>query len=260
MTRYAYRDVSRLGPYREDPVRHYGLAMEIAREFFCSGLERSDIEQEALTVLCAAARTFDPDRGHAFSTWAGRLIRNHLSGVVHLYRRVGMTGGRNARGLSLRLRRHLRDGGSCAAGTVRELLRTNRHWAHPTDWDCFVAASLYLYPEVSLDETWDHREGVDSPAAKIPRHETVEDPRLLQDIEERMSAGDIERAVEEALGSLRPREREIVTRRVIPDLVGEGDTVPTMQEIADDWGVTRQRVQQIEADAMEKLQRYLSRA
>lgn len=260
MTEYAYRDVSRLGPYREDPVRHYGLAVDISRGFTCLHLERSDIEQEALTALCAAARTFDPDRGYAFSTWAGRLIRNHLSGVVHFYRRVGMTGTRNQRGLSRGLRRHLREGGCCEASTVRIFLRENRHWAHPTDWDCFVAASMYLHPEVSLDETWDHREGVDSPCAKIPRHETVEDPRLLQDIEDQMRAGDIERAVGKALGKLRPREREIVTRRVLPDLVGEGDTVPTLQEMADEWGVTRQRAQQIESDAMGKLRRMLSRA
>lgn len=260
MTEYAYRDVSRLGPYRENPVRHYGLAVEISREFRCSHLERADLEQEALTALCAAARTFDPDRGYAFSTWAGRLIRHHLAGVVHIYRRVGVIGSRNQRRLSRGLRRHLRDGGGCDVGTVRELLRENPCWAHPTDWDCFVAASVYLHSEVSLDETWDHREGLDSPGAKVPRHETVEDPRLLQGIEDKMRAGDIERAVGKALGKLRPREREVVTRRVLPDLIGEGDTVPTFQEMADEWGLTRQRVQQIEADAMEKLQRALSRA
>jgi hypothetical protein len=100
MTEYAYRDVSRLGPYREDPLRHYGLAVDISREFTCSGLERSDLEQEALTALCAAARTFDPDLGNAFSTWAGRVIRGHLSGLVFLYRRVGSIGGRDRRMLS----------------------------------------------------------------------------------------------------------------------------------------------------------------
>ena len=55
MTEYAYRDVTKLGPYREDPVRHYGLAVDISREFTCLHLERSDLEQEALTALCAAA-------------------------------------------------------------------------------------------------------------------------------------------------------------------------------------------------------------
>lgn len=83
MTEYAYR-VSRLGPYREDPVRHYGLAVDISRGFICLHLERSDIEQEALTALCAAARTFDPDRGYAFSTWAGRLIRPHTHQGTHM--------------------------------------------------------------------------------------------------------------------------------------------------------------------------------
>lgn len=260
MTGYAYRDVSRLGPYREDPVRHYGLAVNISREFTCSGLERSDLEQEALTALCAAARTFDPDLGYAFSTWAGRLIRGHLSGLVFLYRRVGSIGGRDRRMLSPAVRKHLREFGNTDPEKCLSLLRETNRWRMSQPWDCFAATTWYLHPEVSLDETLDHREGVDSPAAKAPRHETVEDPRLLLDIEERMSAGDIERAVGKALGKLRPREREVVKRRVLPDLVGEGDTVPTLQEMADEWGVTRQRVQQVEAAAMEKLQRALSRA
>lgn len=260
MTEYAYRDVSRLGPYREDPVRHYGLAVDISREFTCLHLERADLEQEALTALCAAARTFDPDRGYAFSTWAGRVIRGHLSGLVFLYRRVGSIGGRDRRMLSPAVRKHLREFGNADPEKCLSLLRETNRWRMSQPWDCFVATTWYLRHEDSLDETLDHREGVDSPAAKVPRHETVEDPRLLQDIEDQMRAGDIERAVGKALGKLRPREREVVTRRVLPDLVGEGDTVPTLQEMADEWGVTRQRVQQVEADAMEKLQRYLSRA
>lgn len=260
MTEYAYRDVTKLGPYREDPVRHYGLAVDISREFTCLHLERSDLEQEALTALCAAARTFDPDLGNAFSTWAGRVIRGHLSGLVFLYRRVGSIGGRDRRMLSPAVRKHLREFGNTDPEKCLSLLRETNRWRMSQPWDCFVATTWYLRHEDSLDETLDHREGVDSPAAKVPRHETVEDPRLLRDIEDQMRAGDIERAVGKALGKLRPREREVVTRRVLPDLVGEGDTVPTLQEMADEWGVTRQRVQQVEADAMEKLQRYLSRA
>ena len=260
MTYYAYRDVSKLGPYRVDPRDHYGLARELSQEFSCRHLERADIEQEAMAALCAAARTFDPTFGFRFSTWAGRLIRNHLSGVVHLYRRVGNLGNSKNRILPKALRVHLRDGGSTEASVVRTFLREDRNWGVASEWDCFAAASLYLYGEESLDDTWNHREGEDSPGAKIPRHETVEDPGLLQDIEDGVRAREIERAVSAVVGRLRPREREITVLRILPDLMGAGEDAPTLQDVADKWGVSRQRVQQVEADAMGKLRRMLSRA
>jgi hypothetical protein len=139
-------------------------------------------------------------------------------------------------------------------------LREDRNWGVASEWDCFAAASLYLYGEESLDDTWNHREGEDSPGAKIPRHETVEDPGLLQDIEDGVRAREIERAVCAVVGRLRPREREVTVLRILPDLMGAGEDAPTLQDVADKWGVTRQRAQQIESDAMGKLRRMLSRA
>lgn len=261
MSQYAYR-ASELGPYRVDPLDHYGLAVAVARSSPCpSHLTRDDLVQEALTVLCAAARTYDPALGYAFSTWATRLIRNHLSDVYAWYHRMGSLGGRNHRCLSRSLRSYLKGVDPSSNPTViRSLLQENRHWSGATDYDCGLVMQVALHGEESLDDTWNHREGEDSPGAKIPRHETVEDPGLLQDIEDGVRAREIERAVCAVVGRLRPREREVTVLRILPDLMGAGEDAPTLQDVADKWGVTRQRVQQIESDAMGKLRRMLSRA
>ena len=109
MSRYAY-DAGTLGPYVVDPMEHYGLAVHIAHKYRCpEHLTRDDMVQEALAVLCAAARTFDPSQGVPFPGWAGRLIRNHLSSVYASYWRMGSVGGVNQRVLSRALRDHLQE-------------------------------------------------------------------------------------------------------------------------------------------------------
>ena len=252
MTHYAYT-ASKLGPYRVDPLAHMGLAKEIARDFSCARLEREDLEQEAFAALCAAARTFDPDRGFKFGTWAGRIVRTHLAGVVYHYRRVGTVGGRNQHRLSRPLREYLDRGGrDFSPGVIRPLLVANNHWRSPSDWECSVAVMVHNFRERSLDVPVSPDD--DSPSGLCSLHEAIEDPALLQGVEDRSREGEIERAVSGAMGGLMPREREVVLRRVIPDLVGDRE-VPTLQEIADEWGMTRQRVQQIEASAIAKLQR-----
>lgn len=251
MSKYAY-DASKLGPYRVDPMAHYGLAVTIVQRTSCPGhLTREDMVQEALAVLCAAARTYDPDLGHPFSTWAGRLIRNHLSTVYAQYHRVGSVGTSNQRCLSRALRTYLKEfDPSSDPAVIRSLLQDNRYWSHATDYDCGMIVQATLHADTSLDETWDHREGEDAPGAKVPLVETVPDERLEFEFLNLSEGLDAERLVRKALGWMTPRERELCLQRTL-----DPDTDTTLDDFGERWGVTRQRVQQIEAGVVEKLRR-----
>ena len=57
----------------------------------------------------------------------------------------------------------------------------------------------------------------------------------------------------EFLGGLKEREREIFRRRLLSEVP------PTLQQVADEYGVTRERIRQIEKRLVEDLRVYISR-
>ena len=251
MTDYAY-DPAKLGPYRVDPVAHYGLAVTIAKSLpRPQNLTREDMVQEALAMLCAAARTYDPKHGVPFAGWAGRLIRNHLAGVFILYWRVGLLGSRNQRSPPKAVREHFSGlNPSYSPSVIGPLLRANHRWHGATDYDCGVVAQVTSHSDTSLDETLDHGGGDDAPGAKVPLVETIPDEHSTDPYTDWEEATDADLVVRKALGWMTVRERELCQRRVL-----DVDTDNTLEDFAAAWGVTRQRVQQIEVGVREKLKR-----
>lgn len=136
MSRYYAYDVESLGPYRVNPMDHYGLAVKIASGWKSNHLTREDIKQEALAALCAAARTYDPCQGIQFSTWAGKLIRCHLTTTCPLYQRVGSLGGRERRYLPKKVRKHFSAmDPSTDPSVLGPMLRESPRWCNSTDYD-----------------------------------------------------------------------------------------------------------------------------
>jgi RNA polymerase sigma factor (sigma-70 family) len=254
VTYYAY-SAEKMGPYRVDPMKHYGLAVNIARRFRCPHLTQDDLIQEALAALCAAARTYDPENArHAkFTTWAGTLINHHLFGVVNHYRRIGSMGNRNHYA-PRNLRRHLWRDGSTHPDDIRKVLSNRWGGPNPSDWECFVAVTMWSHIEQSLDEPVGdiYR---NSPSALIPLVEMVEDEEILERMDEELRAEDYQKLIAEALEKMTPKERDVAVRRVLKML----DDPPTLEEIGQDWGVTRERVRQIESRARNVLIKKLGR-
>jgi RNA polymerase primary sigma factor len=75
-------------PWRADPerqamiLRHRRLAYKMARRYEGFGVDREDLEQEAISGLIKAVDRFDPTRGTAFSTYATYWIRRSLQEAV----------------------------------------------------------------------------------------------------------------------------------------------------------------------------------
>ena len=238
MSNYAYK-VEDLGPYRVDPLEHIGLARSIASKYRCYGLTAEDIQQEALTVLCTAARNFDPSLGFRFNTWAGKLITSHLVGVIYLYRRMGQIGNRNLRCPPKAYRKHLQKiEPEVDPETIRELLRGG-HWGdNPSDWACSVTARHYSEREVSLD--------------RVSEKEEPEDPAILQTLLDGESAADTARILRLARETMNAQEMDLLDSNIVPGLTVR-DSEPTQESLALRWGVTRQRVQQVDAVVRTKI-------
>jgi RNA polymerase sigma-32 factor len=223
---------------------HIRLVVRIASKFKGYGLPIGDLIQEGNRGLLEAANRFDPDRNVRYSTYATwwilaamqeYIVRN--SSIV----RIGTTPAQKSLFFNLRkLRAKLTD--NLAARMTeeeRELIASELRVP--------LAAvermeSHFSRPDQSLNATVgesDSNEFVDLLSDDSPTPEAIVGD--LIDSETRA------KWIADAMEHLTQREREVITRRFLKD-----DKI-TLAEIGETFGVTKERIRQIEGKALSKL-------
>lgn len=245
MTHYAY-DAASLGPYVVDPMEYLALARWVARRFKCPHLDAEDIEQEAFAALCTAARNYDASKG-AFSSWAATVMRWQLRGAVTDNARTGRFGSRaKHRALLQGIRRWTMVAPDVTPETMRDrMLGSCGRWTEEdtTDDEVARAFDFVMRPEIRLDR--ETSRGGDSPGSLTPLVEMIPDDAHEEDTEHAALMAAWSVIVERV--PTNDREREVLDRRLLTD------SPDTLQEIGDRWGVTRERVRQIEAVLVRRL-------
>lgn len=177
---------------------HMGLARHIARRF-SRGSDSEDLEQVALVALVKAVERFDPQRGFAFSTFAGRTIEGELKRYFR------------DRTWKMRVPRSLKDLRVSVRSASEEL--TNSLGRAPTISE--IAGFLEVDDEAVVEalgaEAARNTESIDAPV----RGSEQDAPRLSREPAETADFSTVEdRAqVEHLLGYLPEREQEIVRLR-----------------------------------------------
>ncbi len=241
------RDRNDLVAARALVMSHLRFVVRIARGYSGYGLPQSDLIQEGTVGLMKAVRRFNPDMGVRLVSFAVHWIKAEIHEyILRNWRIVKVATTKAQRKLFFNLRSAKKRLGWFSQQEVRE-----------------VAEDLGVKPETVLemesrlanyDLSFDGTDADDedsvsiAPAAYLPdlRHEP-------STVLERADSAAFERdGLYEALESLDQRSRDILQRRWL----NEGKE--TLHELADEYGVSAERIRQIEAAAMKKLRKALS--
>lgn len=224
------------------------LVIKIAQRYEGRGLDLQDLVQEGCLGLITAAERFNPERKLRFSTYATWWVRQAIS-------RACMNYGRSIR-LPVHLHEHVAEAHKKAASLTVELGRepTDAEIADALGWDVKTlhrrrTAALSTYC-ISLDAPLDAPLTVNHLDDR-DRLNLIADPNV--DVEAEALANTDQALVARLLRRLPKRQRQILAWR---HGIG-GDGPYTLEQIGHKLDLTRERVRQLEADALKALREAL---
>ncbi|HTV52763.1 MAG TPA: RNA polymerase sigma factor RpoH [Steroidobacteraceae bacterium] len=234
---------------RQLVLAHLRFVVHIARGYTGYGLPIGDLIQEGNVGLMKAVKRFDPSLNVRLVSFAVHWIRAEIHEyVLRNWRLVKVATTKAQRKLFFNLRRLKKNLAWLSADETRAVARDlGVTPAEVTEMEQRLAArDLSFDPAPDAEE----EEGTYSPAAYLPA--PAADPAEHVEAEEWES--DTAARLHQALDRLDDRSRDILRSRWI------GEDKATLHELADRYGVSAERIRQIEANALTKLRALMAPA
>lgn len=228
-------------------LSHLRLVARIAREYLGYGLPLPDLLQEGTIGLMKAVHRFDPYHGVRLVSFAVHWIRAEIHEfIIRNWRMVKIATTKAHRKLFFKLRGLKKSSHALSATEMREVaeqlgVRTK---------DVALMEARFLSPEVALD-SGDHDQEEDAaPIAFIADHNKGPFEALADAEDETRQKW----ALKEALLALDERSREIVAARWLQE------NGATLEELAARYGVSAERIRQIEKSAFKAIKARMTQA
>jgi RNA polymerase sigma-32 factor len=229
---------------RQLVLSHLRFVMHIARGYAGYGLPISDIVQEGNIGLMKAVKRFDPAVGVRLVSFAVHWIRAEIHEyVLRNWRLVKVATTKAQRKLFFNLRKYKRNLGWLSAEETRAVA----HDLGVTERDVTEMERRLYSRDVSFDPApdTDAEEDVYSPSAYLPAADA--DPAIA--VERAEWDDDVTGKVADAMSQLDARSQAILRARWMDE------PKATLHDLADRYGVSAERIRQIEANAIRKLKK-----
>ena len=243
-----YRRHNDLGAAQELVLSHLRLVVSIARNYLGYGLPHADLIQEGNIGMMKAVKRYDHDMGDRLFSYAIHRIKAEIHEyILRNWRMVKVATTKAQRKLFFNLRSHKNGTDAMTRAQIRSLAEK----LNVRDEDVIEMETRLNGHDIALETQHDDDDDNFAPIAYLSSEQTEPTHILETRQNDRLQS----EGLSEALEKLDPRSRRIIEARWLNNDNGNG---ATLHELATEFGVSAERIRQIEAAALKKMKNTLA--